>query len=155
MALTPTRAQTLHPTATPAPPTAILTHDTLPRWKQYESALAKAILPKEYRGLCEWEILGRQKNEVYVWAICASSPAGAKGSVPAVIILGDDGNIQEVKIPGDGMDYSRDIRKLFPPEIQGKVFDFHSHLATEESFEKRFTDRTLPPQIVISGTPLP
>ncbi len=163
----PLHAQTVHPVPASITPVTVTlsTFDLVntptpqtnepPRWKLYESALAKAILPKGYRGLCEWEILGQQKNEVYVWALCASSPAGAKGSVPAVIVLNENGGIQEVKIPGDGDAYSQDIRKWFPPEVQKKIFHFHSRLITDEAFQKRFSDRTLPPQIVVSGTPLP
>jgi len=147
---TPTRDPTNTPTATPSPQ-----ENAQPRWKQYESALVEAILPKGYRGICEWEILGQQKNEVYVWALCASSPAGAKGSVPAVIVFDQNGEIKEVKVPGDGWAYAQDIRKWFPPEVREKVFNFHSQLTTDEAFKKRFLDHTLPPQIVVSGTPLP
>jgi hypothetical protein len=44
------------------------------RWKEYQTELAKSLLsflpPEEV--LCEWEILGRSDQKVYVWAVCTS-----------------------------------------------------------------------------------
>jgi hypothetical protein len=79
---TPVPTSALIPvTVTPSPlPTQpiipMITPDAIQvkRWKEYENALAKSILsflpPKEV--LCEWEILGRSEQEVYVWATCAA-----------------------------------------------------------------------------------
>ncbi len=132
-----------------------------PRWKEYEAALVKAFLPQGNSGICEWTILGQSKEEVYLWALCKSSPSGPAMSGPAVIVLGSKGDIQRVKVPGDGAAYSRDVRRFFPKEVQEKVFSFyttpsmHKALGSEGYFNERFSNHDLPPRIVILGTPLP
>ena len=143
-------------TKTASPPASVT-----PRWKKYEAALVKAFLPQGYSGVCEWTILGQSKEEVYLWALCKSSPTGPAMSGPAVIVLDPNGDIQRVKVPGDGAAYSRDVRKFFPPGVQKKVFGFyttpsmHTALGSKEYFNKRFSNPDLPPRIVILGTPLP
>jgi hypothetical protein len=41
------------------------------RWLAYETALATqfSYLPPA-QVICEWEVLGRRENEIYVWAVC-------------------------------------------------------------------------------------
>ena len=46
--------------------------------------------------LCEWDILGRSGQEVYVWANCASILGNTVR--PAVIYLEVDGAIRDVKV---------------------------------------------------------
>src|SRR5688500_3590697 len=57
----------------------ILTPDAIQveKWKEYEGELAKLVLsdsgaefPRYKDALCEWDILGRAGDEVYVWAQC-------------------------------------------------------------------------------------
>ena len=119
---TPTRNSTSTPTST----TPSLQENAQPRWKQYELALVKAFVPSG-SGHCIWKILGQQEEEVYVWAYCISTTIRDRSrvSAPAVIRLSPNGEIEEVKIPGDGAAYSQDIRKWFPPEVQTKIFDSH------------------------------
>lgn len=116
---TPTRNPTNTPTSTPSPQ-----ENAQPRWKQYESALVKAFLPSG-SGHCKWMILGQQEDEVYVWAYCISNTIRDRSRVvaPAVIRLNPNGEIEEVKVPGDGSAYGECIRKWFPPEVQTKIFD--------------------------------
>jgi len=141
----PSRSQTTQPspTPTPAPPTATATptrnlahtpistptsqKNAQPRWKQYESALVKAFLPSG-SGHCKWMILGQQEDEVYVWAYCISNTIRDRSrvSAPAVIRLSPNGEIEEVKVPGDGGAYGECIRKWFPPEVQIKIFNYYS-----------------------------
>src|ERR1700752_32529 len=66
---------TIGPTITPTRPgETLITPEALQveRWKEYQTALAKNVLahlpPEEV--LCEWEILSRSGNDVYVWAVC-------------------------------------------------------------------------------------
>src|SRR5690606_12383285 len=124
---TPTVISTATPKATlipTLPPPPIITPDAVQveRWREYETALAKSILPMfEYMVLCEWDILGRSELEVYVWATCRIP--GANDSRPAVIRLGLDGAIQEVEVPRRG--HSSNVDELFPKEVQEK-FDAYT-----------------------------
>jgi hypothetical protein len=131
------------------------TQTSTPRWVMYERALSKAVV-KTSDGLCEWEILGMSELKVYVWAECrVREPIGSAGSVPAVIQLAKNGEIEEVIVPRDGMDYSIDVQALFPYEIQEKVFNpTFDGPAAEAHIDERLKTNG-PPFIVIDGTPLP
>ncbi|MFZ5908649.1 MAG: hypothetical protein ACOYYU_01380 [Chloroflexota bacterium] len=138
----------------PPPTVAIVTPSPLPtqpvfpvitpdaaqveRWKEYEDALAKTFFsylpPAEV--VCEWVILGRANLEVYVYAYCAGiySSDPSQASIPAVIHIGIDGSVQSVKIPGAGSDYGPDIRRMFPKDVQDKIFG-------QSTFLQELTDR--------------
>ncbi len=134
-------------------PIVHLTTTPIPRWVEYESALANAILPKGIQGRCEWELLGQRGAEVYVWAMCFTG--GMAGSMPAVVHLAVNGKIENVQVPRDGSFYSRDVRALFPPEVQEKVFAYQSPPNLGAHIRARLANPNLPPLIVVSGTPLP
>lgn len=152
----------IYPTPSPLPtlpPPPILTPDAVQveRWREYETALAKSILPMfEYMVLCEWDILGRSELEVYVWATCRIP--GGDDSRPAVIRLGTDGSIQEVVVPRRG--HSSDVDELFPQEIQEK-FSFYELGATFDGRRKEMYDHLVyrethpeePPLIILSVMP--
>lgn len=131
---------------------------TLPntRWIEYENALSDAIVHE--KGMCEWEILGHVGQEVYVWAVCQieSSKQGTAGSVPAVIYLAANGNIEKVVLPRDGVDYSTDIKNLFPSDVQTLInsnsFDAKKAM---EHIEARRQDSSVLPMIVEAGVTLP
>lgn len=96
------------------------------RWKEYEEALAKAFfnyIPSE-EVVCEWEILGQSEQEVYVYAYCATiySSGFSQGDIPAVIHIRADGSVIDAEIPGAGSSYASDIRRMFPPEAQERIF---------------------------------
>ncbi|MCQ3954328.1 hypothetical protein FBQ83_06710 [Chloroflexi bacterium CFX5] len=157
------------PTATPPatliptlPPPPIITPDAVQveRWQEYEAALAKSILPMfDYMVLCEWDILGRSEQEVYVWAACRAP--GGDDSRPAVIRLGIDGAIQEVEVLKRSA--SSNVDELFPKEVQekfnfyvqmygfdGRLRELYDHLIYRE------THPETPPLIVLSSyTPIP
>jgi hypothetical protein len=144
------------PTSIVSPSPVVPTYTSLPRWMIYEKALSKAIVNKE-DGLCEWEILGNSGNEVYVWALCmVRGPIRTAGSGPAVIQLGQDGEIEKVILPRDGNYYNQDIQLLFPAEIQGKGLSFSpfNGVEAENHIDERLKTNG-PPLIVISGVPLP
>ena len=139
-------------TITPSP---IPTPTVAPRWLMYEVALLKATIGKE-DGLCEWSILGISGKEVYVWVDCKlKGPIRTAMSVPAVIYLGENGDIEKVTIPRDGEYYPKDVRSLFPPDIQAKIF---SH-DTGDSIDLKHLEERMnngdPPLIVVLGTPMP
>ena len=175
---TPVPTSTLIPVnITPSPlPTQpiipIITPDAIQveRWKEYENVLAKSLLsflpPEEV--LCEWEILGRSEQEVYVWAVCTSiissgtSPISgteifSSPSTPAVIHLGEDGSVQSVEIPGAGSFYAPDINRMFPPDVQEEIKRYHFRGAGEifEHIKWRRTHPEEPPLIVLIATPRP
>ncbi len=156
-------------TASPLPPSPAIPIITpnpaqLERWKEYQTALAKKMMrwlpPEEV--LCEWEILGQLNQEVYVWAVCSGTdPLGnsglfSEGEEPAVIHLGADGSIRSVEIPGAGTSYARDIRKLFPPDVQGRIFGNLIHYRQlSEHLEWRRKHSNVPPLIIFGATPQP
>jgi hypothetical protein len=140
------------------------------RWKEYEDALARTLLsflPRE-EVICEWDILGRSDQKVYVWAVCTNiissgtSPISgteifSSPSIPAVIHLGEDGSVQSVEIPGAGSDYARDISRMFPLDVQEEFNRYHFGRAREmlEHAAWRRTHPEEPPLIVLSATPTP
>jgi len=140
------------------------------RWKEYEDALARTLLsflPRE-EVICEWDILGRSDQKVYVWAVCTNiissgtSPISgteifSSPSIPAVIHLGEDGSVQSVEIPGAGSYYARDISRMFPPDVQEEFNRYHFGRAREmlEHAAWRRTHPEEPPLIVLSVTPMP
>src|SRR5512143_3139923 len=105
---------------TPMPPTQTaypyMTPDSiqLEQWREYERALAQAVMPGYAPGkiICEWEILGRSDQELYVWAVCGGAHNSSTGIAPAVIRLGPDGTVEQVEVPGNGSANAPDIRRL-------------------------------------------
>jgi len=176
--LLPTPTATLHVTSTIAFPTpsplptqrvfAVITPDQIQmeRWDEYEDALATTLFPPEYipqspnQFLCEWEILGRSEQEIYVWATCMSIfPAGSDGypyhgEIPAVIHIGANGAVQSVEIPRGGSEYASDIRRMFPPSAQERYFDKlipFQELTDHLRWRRDHPD--VPPLIVLSAMP--
>ncbi len=170
--LTPTATFAL-PTPSPIPtlpPVPVFTPDAIQveRWKEYQIELIKFLLygygPDSYKdALCEWDILGRSSQKVYVWAYCAT-PWGGGGERPAVIHLETDGSIQNVEVPVlNNSTWDSQILKMFPVEVREKialyympvypyegrpeVLRIHLHYRREHPEE--------PPLIVLSATPNP
>jgi hypothetical protein len=118
------------PTLVPPP---IFTPDAIQveRWQEYQTELAKALLygygPEAYKGaLCEWDILGRSGQDVYVWAYCATL-GGGSGGFPAVISLEADGSIQKVGIPTlSNSTWDSQIQRMFPVDVQEKIYSYYS-----------------------------
>jgi len=138
----PTVLSTSTPAATPTPTqpiVPILTPDAIQveTWKEYQAELAKVVLsfnpdhpegydPEAYKdALCEWDILGQSGQEVYVWAMCASTNGLNRPMNPAVIYLKPDGSIREVNIARAGMDRRNQLAvydlHLFPMNVQEKL----------------------------------
>lgn len=173
-AVMPTSTETIHPTITlpsaPVPtatlipvtetPSLVPTDPISPmitpdpiqveRWKEYENALGEEILNEEISVLCEWEILGKNKQEVYVWAVCNGV------SVPAVIYLDTSGGIQKVDVPGMNSDWGTDILKMFPSDVREK-FQYRNESVSNmlAHIEWRRSHSDEPPLIVLSATSTP
>lgn len=153
--LTPTNPAA--PTATLTAPSASPTPLTQP-WSEFERMLS-ARLALSAQGKCEWEVYGWQENEVYLWALCLSAPMpNATGASLAVALtLDEEGSIVDFQQPSDGSLYAPSIQKIFPPEVQKKIFahQFDAR-AAQARIEKRWLDPSLPPLIVEeSGQALP
>lgn len=160
----PTPSYTLVP-ATPSPqPTmeGMMTPDPvqLAKWMEYQDALAKKFIPESYAQgiavLCEWVLLGQSKNELYVWAVCqASGSIPTSRSAPALIRLDSGGIVQGVETPRSGSNYVPDIRKLFPSDIQEKIFS--GQVTVDAMIDHIYLrlEHPEPPLIVYSATPIP
>ncbi len=136
--------------------TNLPTSTDIPRWQHYEAALLGATIGEDKEGLCEWTILGITGNEVYVYTLCqATGRIKTAASMPAVIYLGESGDIEKVIIPRDGIDSGVDIRALFPQDVQEKI----TALDVDGSRRKEHLDDRIinggPPLIVVLGTPMP
>ena len=163
-------------------PSPLSTEQTIPvlkpdaiqveRWKEYQTELAKLVLaqhssqeiPFDETALCEWDILGRFNQQVYVWAMCSTSDSG--NAKPAVIYLELDGSIQKVEVPFHGSAWEATIQKLFPEDVQEKIdayfYSLSSHSGRAEELRMHLLDRRTqqetPPLIILSEiptTPLP
>jgi hypothetical protein len=148
-------------TPTPAPPTIpILTPDAiqLERWKEYQTELAKSVLPYDPSPivLCEWAILGQSNQEVYLWAVCEGGMA--RDRAPVVVYLNTDGTIQNAKAVEYGSMRKAQIQQLFPPDIQEKIY---SELTStlDELLTRHLSQRSGYPEslplIVLGATPMP
>ena len=135
----------------------IITPDAIEveRWKEYQAALAKEVLPfvPQEEVLCEWEILGRSGSDVYVWAVCRGKDSA--GSVPVVIHLKNEGTVLSAERAGSN--WSADIVRLFPPDVREKFAHYNSGRATEmqEHIEWRRIHPDEPPLIILSVAPTP
>lgn len=107
-------------------------------------------------GMCEWELLGQSARQVYVWARCRLLDyRQTEMSVPAVIDLSENGDIQKVTIPENGVDWEKSIIALFPADIQKRIFARGPFpIADMDHIEFRKQNGG-PPLIVILGTPMP
>lgn len=116
------------PLATATPEFTEVVEKPKDRWMLYEDALAARLLSipmTRGAGYCEWEILGQEGQEVYLWAICqvAGNPNGSATSAPVVVTLANYGGIEWVDMPRDGTLYGEDIRAMFPKKLHNNIFD--------------------------------
>lgn len=106
-------------------------------------AQIKAALMAAYRdsplpgglNLCSYQVHGHDPGHIYVWALCERVVAeGARVvmksamSVPSVVDIDANGGISGVRRPGDGSDYGRDMKVLFPAAVLGKMTYAHQDL---------------------------
>ena len=178
IALTQTAMPTVTPTFTPtATPTALPTFSPVPtavrpiftpdaiqleRWQEYQTKLAKA-LDLSSDSICEWDILGRFGQEVYVWADCINE-GYVHDQRPAAIYLNADGSIQKIKIArywwADGNEMSNE-KELFPADVIAKLDlywkDYSLFTGRPEEIKNylyyRLANPGTLPWVVILGTP--
>ena len=126
------------PTPTVLP---MITPDTIQmeRWREYQTALASAFLsylsPEQV--LCEWEVLGRSGNEIYVWAVCGESREGL-----AIIYVGGD-------VP---YALSSDDPTMYPSDVQERYFNgsIHFQELVDHLRERQKHSLAEPPLIILN-----
>ncbi|MCP4141746.1 MAG: hypothetical protein GY755_15980 [Chloroflexi bacterium] len=144
-----------YPTQTPY--TLRITPDAnqVERWQEYQTELAKNILPRELPEyiLCEWVILGHSSQNLFIEAICLGNGRAIR---PAVIHLELDGSIKSIETVRYGSTRDANIQRLFPPEIQEMFYD-GSLKVIREQLSAHLDWRTVrleePPLIVLSAIP--
>ncbi len=125
-------------------------------WKEYERAMLSACysgvsLPSEK--LCEWEVITQRGNTIYVWAFCADVE-GRGRSGPLAIYIKSSGEVERAVCTRVFDDY----KTLFPGELFDEVRNYRNRFDLNRAWshlELRFQNPTLPPLIVVDGTPLP
>ena len=136
-------------------------------WRDFESALTSRLLewvPPDQR-LCEWIILHVSKTErsleYDVWAVCMEKPRPdglfAVVSMPVKMQFLNN-RVIEVEIPEPGTHYGPSIRRMFPEDVQEKIFNFQAWLDITQlktHLIYRFEYPGTPPLIVLSATPTP
>ncbi len=122
------------------------------RWREYQTALARQLsYLYQDESVCEWELLGRSGNEIYVWAICGVIRGNRVGMEDLVVIyVIDDGSVV-------GALASANLRQ-FPLAVQEKYFsgtihfqELVDHLRWRQS-QGRWEE---PPLIILNATPSP
>ncbi len=109
--------------------------------RDLESALASQLFD-DPTTLCEWQIWGEADQEMYLWAVCESAD-GSGVSTPVVVHIergeGDVWRVREIESPRDGTFYDQDVRMLFPPDVQERIFahDFDAGAALARIAERR------------------
>lgn len=128
---------TVMPTQTPFP---MITPDAVQvkRWREYQTELAKVLFsfdpkhpetrydPEAYKdALCEWDILGRSGQELYVWAECISADGLVLRRNPTMVHLTLDGLIQKVNVPSVVINFHDQTQTydlhVFPTYVQEKL----------------------------------
>ena len=113
----------------------------VPPAAELERALGDRML-NDPGALCEWEVWGRGERVLYMWAVCESA-SGSAVSAPAVAYLDGQGRVAAVNMPGDGTYYGPDVRRLFPPQVQERIFahEYDARAAMERINKRRLASR--------------
>jgi hypothetical protein len=101
-----------------------------------EKYLDDKMMNPEFGGkvFSSYEIFKSTDDKIYLWAYLQEYykkdnvlTTGTGWSVPTVLSVDNSGDRLKIlshKVPVDGMDYSNDIKSMFPEDIQQKIFDF-------------------------------
>lgn len=81
----------------------------------------------ESNGKCYsvFEVLGTGENEIYLW-VYKENESGSASAMPVLLDATKENNLLNIisyKVPGECAFYDKDIRKMFPKEIQNKIFN--------------------------------
>lgn len=117
-----------------------------------EKYLDEKMMNPEFGGkvFSSHEIFQKTDDKIYMWAYLQEYykkdnviQQGTGWSVPAVLIIENSVEglkILSHKVPGDGENYSKDIKSMFPDDIQKKIFDF-SGTESIQKLEKSSKER--------------
>jgi hypothetical protein len=93
-----------------------------------------------------YELLGNDfsKKELYIWALSVEiSPGETQStsgvSAPLLLKIEQKDNrlhIVDHRFPSDGTLYNRDIKRMFPEEVQEKIWSFNSSKLWDEIVER-------------------
>jgi hypothetical protein len=125
-------------------------------WKEYETAILSALYEDvvlRSEKLCEWEIITQRGNTIYVWAFCIDVD-GRGSSGPCAVYIRPSGEVEKASCPR----IFDEFKALFPGELYEEVTNYRDRFDLDRAWrhlEMRFQDRTIPPLIVVDGTPLP
>ena len=119
-------------TALPSAPTGMVSTRG-----ELEAVLGEAMV-HDPAALCEWDVWGTTHQALYLWAVCESA-GGTAVSGPAVVHLDAEGDVAGVSLLGDGAQYARDVRQLFPPHLQRRIYahEYDAVAAMERIAERR------------------
>ena len=121
-------------------------------WKEVETALATNLLPNAVmeKTFCEWQLLGENNSEYYLWVICEGkypdSDLPTAVSLPLVITLSEDQIILDITLPEDGTRYTDSIQEMFPANIKDLILN--NQIDTEgmlENLARRVDNPDVPP----------
>jgi WD40 repeat protein len=140
---TPTRAPT-------QPATAFPTATSQPQSLQDEErVLARAILPFADGALCNWQILGKNAQEVYAWVMCQMSEfPNSAAAGPVIIKLDAQGHYgQVVQSESEPV-----ILELLPAAVQKRVLDTDFEPSPlQQRMTERLADPSQPPLVITAG----
>jgi hypothetical protein len=104
---------------------------------ELEAVLGDAMV-NDSAALCEWDVWGEAVQTLYLWAVCESAGRTAM-SAPVVVHLDVGGHVTAASLPGDGTQYADDVRRLFPPGVQKRIFahKYDAMAAMERIAERR------------------
>lgn len=72
------------------------------------------------QGTCAVRLLGTQSESSFAWAHCEFPGAGGPGGAVSTPFRVDG---VDVRTPGDGSQYAKDVRRLFPSRIAAAILD--------------------------------
>lgn len=114
-----------------------------------EQMLAKATFPSGGPVLCNWQILGKNEQELYAWVFCQMiAPPHGTTSAPVLIKLNANGHYGQVILYEDAVS----TLELFPAAVRKLAIDqdFDFNLLNTRMNE-RLANPSLPPLIITVG----
>jgi WD40 repeat protein len=114
-----------------------------------ERVLARAILPFADGSFCNWQVLGKNAQEVYAWVMCQMSDfPNSAAAGPVIIKLDAQGRYgQVVQSESEAV-----ILEQLPAEVRKRILepDFDTS-ALQQRMTERLADPSLPPLVITAG----
>ena len=138
---------------TPIPPTQpapkLPPATKLPAPLDDERVLARAILPFADIAFCNWQILGKNTQEVYAWVFCQMMDfPNSATSTPVVIKIDAAGHYSQVVY----FEAEELTLELLPAAVRKRVIEGDVELdALTKRMAERLVDPSLPPLIITTG----